>query len=255
MTARPKRTPAIKSDKNTHHSLVDDLAEGLISKIDHGEFPIGTRLPSERELCARFSVSRPVVREALSKLRSFGMVQPKAGSGVFVIDRKPSNAFTMQSVSMNERRSREQVMELLIAIEVAATRIAAIRRTEEDIKKIRRALVGMEYALVNNRLGDEEDYAFHQAIVDATYNPHFQALCKHLEFGARNLIRQTRSNTKTNLTNHLNDVQCEHQAIYDAIVQQNSEAAALAAERHLRNAAARMQIYLLDGDDGPSGII
>jgi len=119
-----------------------------------------------------------------------------------------------------------------------------MRRTPEDLKRIRRALIGMEYEIANDRLGDEEDFAFHQAIVEATHNPHFQALSEHLEHGARRVIRQARSNTKSHHADMVEAVQEEHKTIYDAIVASDPERAAQAAETHLRNAAKRLNMYL-----------
>jgi DNA-binding FadR family transcriptional regulator len=101
----------------------------------------------------------------------------------------------------------------------------------------------MQYAVVNDRLGDDEDFAFHQAISDATHNPHFSELNEFLEHGVRRLIRQARSNTASHHIDLLQAVQDEHQKIFDAISAGDSAAASLAAESHLRNAAARLDAY------------
>ncbi|BAN28167.1 FadR/GntR family transcriptional regulator [Caballeronia insecticola] len=238
-----KQADQLAEDVETRH-LPDEIAARLNQAIASGEFAVGDRLPSERLLCEQFSVSRAVVREALSQLKSEGLVTSRAGSGVFVTERNQRQAFRIQDVVVNETDSLALVLELLVTIEVASTRLAALRRTPEDLKKIRRALVGMEYEIANDRLGDEEDFAFHQAIVHATHNPHFQALSEHLEHGARRVIRQARSNTKNNHADLVEDVQKEHKAIYDAISAGNAEQAELAAETHLRNAAKRLDVYL-----------
>lgn len=224
--------------------LPDEIAARLTRAIEAGEFAIGDRLPSERELCNEFSCSRAVVREALSQLKNACLVAPRAGSGVFVTERSQKQAFRMQDVTIDEKNSLAMVMELMVTIEVAATKYAAMRRTPEDLKRIKRALIGMEYEIANDRLGDDEDFAFHQAIVDAAHNPHFRALSEHLEHGARRVIRQARSNTKVNHADLVEAVQQEHKAIYDAICAGDAEAAAAAAERHLRNAADRLDMYL-----------
>lgn len=242
--------------KKASGHLPEEIARELERRIGASEFPIGSKLPSERELSVEYAVSRPVVREALSQLKLEGMIEARAGSGVYVVDKSGMKAFRVQPVLMAEARSIEQLMELLVAIEVAATRIAALNRTPEDLKKIRRALIGMEYAIASDRLGDEEDYAFHEAIVAATHNPHFVALCKHLEFGARHIIRQARANTKARFADLMHDVQNEHKAIYEALEQGDPEQASRAAERHLRNAGERLKLYLTDGDrneDAPTG--
>ncbi len=242
--------------KKASGHLPEEIARELERRIGASEFPIGSKLPSERELSVEYAVSRPVVREALSQLKLEGMIEARAGSGVYVVDKSGMKAFRVQPGLIAEASSIEQLMELLVAIEVAATRIAALNRTPEDLKKIRRALIGMEYAIASDRLGDEEDYAFHEAIVAATHNPHFVALCKHLEFGARHIIRQARANTRARFADLMHDVQNEHKAIYDALEQGDPEQASHAAERHLRNAGERLKLYLTDGnrnEDAPAG--
>jgi DNA-binding FadR family transcriptional regulator len=225
-------------------SLPDEVASELIAAIRHGTYGVGDRLPSERELCERFSVSRAVIREALSQLKSEGLAASRAGSGVFVTEPNYQDAFRMQPVDLDEKQSLSMVMELLSAFESAATRLAAQRRTESDLKNIRRALVGMEYEIANDHLGDEQDFTFHQAIINATHNPHYQALSKHLEHSVRRLIRRARSNTKANSTDLVEAVQEEHKAIFAAIKAGDPDAAAQAAEQHLANAAKRLKLYL-----------
>ncbi|KFI25165.1 FadR/GntR family transcriptional regulator [Paenirhodobacter enshiensis] len=223
--------------------LPEEIAAELSQRIGRGEFAPGARLPSERDLSAHYSVSRPVVREALSHLKSDGLVEAKAGAGVFVTTNREPRFFRLPDVDIDETDSLAQIMELLMAVEVAATRIAAEHRTEADLKKIRRELLGMEYAIASDRLGDEEDFAFHRAIVAATHNPYFMSLSRHLEKGTRNVILTARTNTKMNLSVQLDAVQAEHQAIYQAIAEKNPEAAAVAAATHLRNATERARMY------------
>jgi len=223
--------------------LPEEIASNLVQRINSGEFGKEGRLPSERELSAHYTVSRPVVREALSHLKSYGLVRARAGSGVFVTDNHAVRVLRLFDVDMDETEALAQIMELLLAIEVAATRSAATHRTKADLKHIRRELLGMEYAIASDRLGDEEDFAFHRAIVAATHNLHFISLSKHLEYGVRNVIRKARSNTRINLLDMTDAVQEEHQAIFHAITDGDPDAAADAAARHLQNASERANFY------------
>jgi len=224
--------------------LPDEIAAAINAQVQRGELSPGARLPSERALGERFKVSRSVVREALSQLKSDGVIEARRGSGAYVLARDQRQSFRMQNVAIDQRDSLALVMELIVTIEVAATRLAAMRRTPEDLKLIRRALIGMEYEIANDRLGDEQDFAFHQAIVQATHNPHFIALSSHLEQGARRVIRQARTNTKIRHVDMIEAVQQEHQAIFDAIKIGDPDAAAQAAQTHLNNAAQRLDMYL-----------
>ena len=225
-------------------ALPNEIAASIHGQIQRGELRPGDRLPSERELCERFGVSRSVVREGLSQLKSDGLIEARRGSGAYVLERDQRQSFRMQEVALDRQDSLELVMELIETVEVAATRLAALRRTPEDLKMIRRALVGMEYEIASDRLGDEQDFAFHQAIVQATHNPHFVALSAHLEQGARRVIRQARTNTKLQHEVLIEAVQEEHEAIFEAIKANDPLAAASAALAHLKNAAKRLNLYL-----------
>ena len=224
--------------------LPDEIANQLSHLIQSKQLSPGDRLPSERDLCEQFSVSRPVIREALSRLKSEGLVCIKRGVGVFVTEPDPREAIKIQDVDIDEKTTITQVMELISTVEVAATRLAAARRTADDLKQIRRCLLGMEYAIASDRLGDEEDYEFHQAIVVATHNPYFDTLSQHLEHTARRMIRHLRSHTKTRHTNLIEAVQAEHQAIYNAIQAGDPVAAERAARDHLENAEKRLIKYM-----------
>src|SRR5690606_4632887 len=176
-------------------SLTTPIAAWLKDEIEQQRLTPGSKLPSEKQLCEQFSVSRSVIREAVSQLKSEGLVSAQQGRGVFVNERGSRQSFRLDRTRLGDEEDVGYVIELLIAIEVAAARLAALRHTLDDLKKIKRALVGMEYAIVHEQLGDAEDYAFHQAIVDAAHNPHFITLNEYLEQHIRRLIRKARSNT------------------------------------------------------------
>ena len=61
------------------------ILDQMLILIDSGEFPVGGRLPPERELAERFKVSRPTVREAIIALEARGRVEVKTGSGIYVL--------------------------------------------------------------------------------------------------------------------------------------------------------------------------
>ncbi len=227
-----------------NESLTHLVAQWLTEEIAQKRLQPGDKLPSEKQLCEQFSVSRSVVREAVSQLKSEGLVSSQQGRGVFVNERGNRQSFRLQTPSLGDTRNIAQIIELLVTIEGGAARYAALHHTPDDLKRIKRALIGMEYAIADERLGDEEDFAFHQAIVDATHNPHFITLNEYLEQYVRRLIRQARSNTATYHHNLVKAVQQEHMAIVQAIEARDPVAASSAAENHLRNAAQRLNTYI-----------
>lgn len=224
--------------------LSEEIARQIKDLIIGKSLAPGDRLPSERDLCDQFTVSRSVIREALSSLKSTGLVATRRGVGVFVTARDPREAFRVDEIEVEATISMTYIMELISTVEVEATRLAAQRRTPEDLKRIRKCLIGMEYAIASDALGDEEDYQFHQAIILATHNPYFETLNQHLEHTARRMIRSLRRNTKTRHNNLIEAVQAEHQAIYNAIAAGDAISAEDAARTHLKNAAKRFVQYL-----------
>jgi DNA-binding FadR family transcriptional regulator len=223
-------------------SLAGEMAEVLRDEIERGVFRPGERLPTEHDLAETFGVSRAVVREAISVLKSDGLVKSFQGRGLFVSETPPAAAFHLQQPNLDDKTELAQILEFLITNEVAATSLAAERCSDSDLARIRRALEAMARAVAMGEPGVDEDVHFHAAIIAATRNPFIIAFSNFLEHRVRNLIRTARTNT-ARFRGLAERVQAEHQAIYDAIAARDPAAARAAAEQHLRNAAVRLQLY------------
>src|SRR5262245_66662106 len=109
--------------------LSEQVVRAVADSIDGGEFRPGSRLPTDRELCARFAVSRAVVREAVARLRADGYIETRQGAGAFVVARPGRLSFRLAGVVPSGREDLGHVMELRLAVEVAAAEFAAGRRT------------------------------------------------------------------------------------------------------------------------------
>src|ERR1700722_1726356 len=95
----PARAPAgVKSDDPLYLQVVRALKEEIVS----GVHPVGTQLPTEEELCERFSVSRYTIREALRRLREDNLVSSRQGAGTVVVPPRPSDAFVHEVMSIND---------------------------------------------------------------------------------------------------------------------------------------------------------
>ena len=116
--------------------LSDRVAEALAAEIQAERLAPGDRLPTESALSAQFGVSRTVVREALSRLKSLGMVEPRQGSGVYVCQAGiPPLAFDVQRAVSKE--AVIQMAEVRRALEAEVAALAAQRRTRSDLKRLR----------------------------------------------------------------------------------------------------------------------
>lgn len=145
-------------------SVVAQLREA----IERGDYGPGEMLPSERELCRRMEVSRPVMREAMSSLQLLGIVRTRAGLGSFVTETTPVPAGWGLPLEMSEA----DIMEARQIMEPAGARLAAVRLTSETTQAMERLLEEMREAV---QKGDGPafvglDLRFHQAVADASGN-------------------------------------------------------------------------------------
>ncbi|MFT3960978.1 FadR/GntR family transcriptional regulator [Propionivibrio sp.] len=220
-------------------TLTDRVFDALTQLINGGDFKPGTRLPSELDMADRFGVSRTVIREAVSRLKSEGLVESRQGSGVFVRDRNMHTPFRIDPTLMDSIESVQQVVELRLSLEGEIAALAATRRTRAQMAAIKRALKQIELAEQAGKDGVEADIEFHRSIAEATGNPHFLALIKFLSnfLIKATLISRSHEATKATLLQQVRD---EHQRIVDAISQQDPAAARLAARQHMEGASRRL---------------
>src|ERR1044072_3648208 len=100
LKARPQtRAPAeLKSDDPLYLQVVRALKDEIVSRVH----PVGSQLPTEEELCERFSVSRYTVREALRRLREDNLVSSRQGAGPRVAPPRPTDSFVHEVMSIND---------------------------------------------------------------------------------------------------------------------------------------------------------
>ena len=222
-------------------SLPTEVARRVRASISSGEIKPGDKLPSEQTLSNAYGVSRPVIREALSLLKSDGLVVSLHGKGQFV-NRDGASSFRIEP-DFDDRENLARMFEFLLSVEVAATELAAERRTPEQLESIRERLKALDRAVNLSESGVQEDVDFHRAVVRASQNEYFIAFSDFLENRVRRLIRVARTNTATQTTQMVAQVQKEHEAIFKAIEAKSVSNARKAAATHLQNAAKRLRIY------------
>ena len=215
--------------------LYRQVADQLRALIDSGEYAVGSRLPTERDLAEQLKVSRPTVREALIALEVEGRVRIRVGSGIYVIE--PA-AFAS---SIPASATIEGPFELLRArefIEGAIAEQAARVATSEDIERIDASLAAMAKVQHPGEASMVHDRAFHIAVTgsldnavlvrvvgemfDQRLNPYFAKLAHYFE------------NPET-----WRAALAEHQAVRDAIAAHDPEAARMAMRDHLARSQER----------------
>ncbi|MDO8318184.1 FadR/GntR family transcriptional regulator [Rhodoferax sp.] len=219
--------------------LSDQVADVMAARIRAGRLVAGDKLPTEASLVDQFSVSRTVVREALSRLKSLGLVESRQGSGVFVkeVGFPPLN-FDAKSVA--SRQAVIQMVEVRRALEAEVAALAAQRRTKADIKHIHQSIADLDQAVLAGGDGVLEDVQFHLAIAEAARNPFLLGTLQYLSQFLQGATRVTRAN-EARRDDFVRQVRDEHAVIYQAIKAGDTEAARKAAGAHMDNAIVRIE--------------
>ena len=223
------------------HSLTDHVTQELSSLILSGAYSPGARLPTESEAGTHFGVSRTVIREAVARLKSSGLVESRQGSGLYVRHPNAQMLFRIDPDSIDESyESVLPIVELRRGVEVEAAALAAERRTGAQLGAIRAALAGISRAEAAGEDGVDADMEFHRAIVRAAGNPHYLAFWSFIGQFIRGAMRTTRAN-EARREDFAAQVRAEHKAIVDAIARGSEDAAREAALLHSEMAVVRLQ--------------
>lgn len=219
--------------------LSDRVADELRTAITGRHLAPGSRLPTEAALSQTFGVSRAVVREAVSRLASEGLVESHQGSGLFVPEHRPHAPLRLDPKVHESSSTLEELYELRRAVETEIAALAALRRTRTHLSAIRAALAAVESAREKGSDGVEEDLAFHQAIAEACGNRLLQATWAFLGQYLRGAIRITHTNEARSPAFE-SAVHTEHAAIAEAIRRRAPEEARAAVLAHLEGATSRL---------------
>lgn len=211
----------------------------MAAEIRSGRLAAGDKLPTEASLVNQFSVSRTVVREAMSRLKSLGLIESRQGSGVFVkeIGFSPLNFDAKSTVS---RQAVIQMVEVRRALEAEVAALAAQRRTQVDVKRIRKSITRLDKAVLAGGDGVDEDVDFHRAIAETARNPFLIGTLEYLGQFLQGATRVTRAN-EARRADFARQVREEHAVIVSAIEAGDAEAARKAAASHMNNAIARIE--------------
>lgn len=230
-------------------TLTGQLVKAVADRITSGHYKRGERLPTEQDMIAEFNVSRTVVREAIANLKAKGLVHTQQGIGAFVLKDIPAVAFRIEEDNLELVEEIVGVMELRISIELEAAALAAVRRDEEDLARIKNALDLMNEAIERDESSIHADLEFHRAIAIATKNRHFLSMFNYLgEVLIPRARLQTHRINGLPQREYLERINREHDQIYQAIRAQDVEGARAAMRLHLGSSRDRLRNSALHAD-------
>lgn len=219
-------------------SLASAVYEKILAAIIDEQFSVNKKLPTEARLCELYEVSRPILREALARLKEDELVVSRRGSGSFVV-RKPDSA-VLKFAPISSIADIQRGFEFRTDIESKAAYLAALRRTPDHLSEIRRCYEIINEANLRHELATDEDYDFHLAITNAASNHYYATVLQSLKENIKEGMSLTRNLSLKVSDTRLKLVQDEHLAIVDAIVNKDAEGAERAMRNHLESARRRM---------------
>ena len=221
-------------------SLSDQVAHQLAAEVASGRFAPAAKLPTQAALAEQFQGSRTVVREAVSRLQSQGLVEARQGSGVYVCATVPLASLRFDARHAASREAVIQMVELRRALESEVAALAAQRRKATDLKLIKQAVAALDRAVKDGGDGVAQDVQLHRCIAAAARNPFLISTLDYLSQYLHGATQVTRAN-EARRADFSAQVRAEHQAIVVAIEASDANRARRAAAQHMDNAIARIE--------------
>ena len=211
--------------------LADEITGKLRGMIHSGEWRLQEKIPAEPELMARLGVSRGTLREAIKALAHSGMLEVRRGDGTYV---RATSEISGAAQRMYKDHTQEHILEVRVALDTQAARLAARNATAEQVAAMRELLVRRDDGW------NSEDYAawaradweFHVLVALATGNPLLHEL--YVSFGGvfhADLLRQHRRSGFNGLPDE------GHGQLVDAIEAHDEAAAVESVNRNLNSCA------------------
>ena len=223
-------------------ALTDEAITKLRSMIQSGELPPGARLPPENQLAAQIGISRSGVREAVKVLESARVLDVRRGDGTYVTSLEPKLLLEGVgfAVELLQGETLLEVMEVRRLLEPAATALAALRITDEQLEILAEALQQMRDAASDPEKLMQADVAFHHVVVASTGNETLTSLLDGLS-GRTARARIWRGVVLGDVTEATID---EHRAIHHALRARDPFLAQSAALLHVNTSESWLRTIL-----------
>jgi len=207
----------------------------ISSLIKSGYFPVGSRLPTERELSERFKVSRPTIREAIIALEAKEEVSVKTGSGVYVLGSNLLNNDFSREISAFE------ILEARVLLEGEAAALAAKVISEEELKGLATALKKIEHEDLKGDTSPGADREFHAIIAKATNN---RVIAKQITYlwDIQDNLNHIKVARQTVCRKEKDTRVPDHKEIYDALAAGDANRARCAMRAHFTDLLEAMHI-------------
>ncbi len=157
--------------KAEYRTAQKEIISKIRDLINYKNLEPGDKLPSERMLSEKFGVSRGNLREAIQSLEFYGLLKSRPQSGTFIADIGPvAMKGMLEEILRLEEPDFKSLVETRILLELKTSRLAALRRTDEDLAQMKGALDAYSTKVLNGEDAVQEDLLFHLSIAKASGN-------------------------------------------------------------------------------------
>ncbi|MEY8746045.1 FadR/GntR family transcriptional regulator [Bacillales bacterium AN1005] len=226
---------SIQFNRVSSNKLYIQIYDQILSEIQSGTFQIGDKLPTERELCAQFGVSRAPIRQALSALEMKGYIYSRQGEGVYVKSTMAQDEAVTDESFINSV-SPEDIVEARMSIEPLIASMAAQRATADEIQLLRETIKQMESETAGGHYVPETDERLHMEIARASHNDLFIQFMTVITQAMKQqeMWRFIRDRTVTR-PDYRDTNFSEHKEIIDAIENKEADTASKLMTEHMQN--------------------
>ena len=219
-------------------TLSQRIERTLENAIREKKLAVGSKLPTEREMCESFGVSRTALREALRRLSARGLISIQKGSGMYVSDINIEDAIDTLNLYYDlkfDKNLLSQIIEVRYMFEPEIAKLAAVNRTTKDLTELNRNLLEFEKCDPDNTQKEADlDNSFHLTITKATLNPILQITMEPIY----SLLPRMRNYIYGNIDGEKIHTLKAHRSILEAIRKQDGEMAELIMKGHLERTRA-----------------
>lgn len=212
------------TNRNSSELVAEQIKELVLNK----QYAAGEKIPTEEELTKLFAVGRGTIREAIKRLQAEGILTASPGKGTFVSPDALSciqlSRFSKMVITMDQV---QDLVELRLALEPEMAKLAAMRRTDKDIRAMQTCIDAMEDS-------DQKEHLlrcghdFHRAVCKSTHNNMMEAL----HYSISNQLLKLRQMDFLTIDVYRRDL-LVHQSILDAIVSQDARDAEEKMRAHI----------------------
>lgn len=230
---------------NNHRTsqVTEQAVETINNWIQQGLYPINSTLPAQRELALKLGISRASLREALIRLSALGLIQIRAGKGVYVISQQSRS---VEQWNVQNNISLKDFYQMRYILESFSTLLACEYLTDQDAIILKNIFDNLSSAIISRNWQEaaRQDYDFHKYIIELSHN---QSIIHVLQQQTKWLQQsQILPFIQPNLAHK---TITEHQTILTALCNKDAKAAEYAMQKHIIGAAQRAGIYFFSHSD------